>query len=276
MENGAFKCRKTELKKIHDRPSRRVFYEPSLLNFRPLVGDGKYVRVAVIDSGVPLHNDIPTDLFKSVNYTQSGSPRDVYGHATGVAGIISANGKNGIRGFAPATDMYYAKCLLDSNGEGDFDSVIQALLWTIVREVDIVVMAFGSPNEHSGLRDAIKKVYKSGISMFAASGNCTVRTKDADYPARYDEVFSVGFANNITANQLIRMSGKVRGIILPSQEFETTFVDSKFATMTGSSMCAAAVAGIGVLAFQSLRRKGTNVKDPQVLYDEIGRLAIKD
>lgn len=276
MENGHFKTKKIELKKVHSCPKRRVNYEPSLFGFSEVRGNGKYVRVCVIDSGAPIHKDILVDGFKTKNFTTSGSEKDVYGHSTAVSGIIAANGKSGIKGFAPETDLFFAKVLLDEDGEGDFDSVIDALLWSIVRDVDIIIMSFGSSNEHEGLHDAIKKVYKHGIPMFSACGNCNNRTKDADFPARYDEVFSVGYSNSINCNEVIRVGGKAKGVILPYQDFETTFTDSKFATMNGSSLFTAAVTGIAVLSFQNMRQKGLYAKSPQILYNEVGRLAIKE
>jgi len=245
-----------------------------MMGFQPIYGDGKYVRVAILDSGCPIHNDISTDPHKCANFTTSGSLFDVYGHSTAIAGLIASK-NHSLQGFAPLTDLYFGKCLLDSDGNGEFNSVIQSIFWAIVREVDIIVMAFGTTKENPNLHDAIKKANRCGIAIFAAAGNYATRTRDADFPARYDEVFSVGYANNITSNEVVRVDGKARGIVLPLQEFETTFVDSKFATMSGSSMHTAAVAGVAVLAFQKLRKNGSNIKNPQLLYDEIGRLSQK-
>lgn len=223
-----------------------------------------------------MHKDIAVDVYKSSNFTSSGSVFDVFGHSTSLAGVIAANGKSGIKGLAPETDLYFAKTLLDSDGTGVHEAVIDALLWCIVREVDIVLMSFGSQFEHDGLRDAIRKVNRSGISMFAAGGNCTSRTKDMDFPARYDEVFSIGCSNSISHNEVISSNNTAKGMIVPFREFETTFVDSKYVTVSGSSFSAAAVAGVGILAFQKLRKKGINTKNPQVLYNEIAKLATID
>lgn len=245
------------------------------MGFSPISGNGKFVRIAILDSGMPLHTDITVDKYQVENFTKSGSSCDVYGHSTAIAGIIAANGKSGIRGFAPDSDLWFAKCLLDENGEGDFDNVTRAVFWSIVKEVDIIVMAFGSSGEHQGLRDAIKKANRMGISIFAAAGNCTTRTKDADYPARFDEVFSVGYAANISQNEAIMDGNNVKGLVLPNRDFDTTFTDSSFATMRGSSMCVAAIAGIASLVFHNLRRDKKDIKNPQVLYNEIGKLAVK-
>lgn len=275
MASGDFKWRKTDLKKIYDSPKKRVSYDSSLMGFQPISGDGKLVRVAIIDSGCPIHKDLKIDLYNTKNFSQSGSIYDVFGHSTAVAGIIAANGQNGIRGLAPSTDLYFAKCLLDENGEGGFDSVIESIFWSITREVDIIIMAFGSLSDYQPLKDAITKAYKQGISIFSASGNSVSKTNDAQYPARYDEVFSVGFDINSSSNKPIFSGENARGIIIPSMEFETTFTDSKFATMKGSSMCTAAIAGLGVLVFQKLRQKGMNIKNPQNIYNEIANLSIK-
>ena len=276
MENGSFKCNKTELKNVSKEPNRRVIYSPALFGFKNVQGDGKYVRVAILDSGLPVHKNILTDEFKSKNFTQSKSVLDSLGHSTAIAGIIAANGENGIQGFAPKTDLFFGKVLLDSNGYGNHESVIESILWSITREVDIIVMSFGSSEDHPGLRDCIRKAHKLGISMFAACGNCTVRTKDASFPARYDEVFSVGYSNTISTNEVIKHSGKTKGIITPSCDFETTFLDSKFVTMSGSSLCNAVVAGVSVLVYQNMRHKGLGIKDSQNIYNEVGSLAIKD
>lgn len=274
--HGVIHSQKTNIKNVHDYPLKKIQYTPPYFGFQNIQTTGKYVRLAIIDSGVPIHKDIAVDLYKSSNFTSSGSVFDVFGHSTSLTGVIAANGKNGIKGLSTEVDLYFAKTLLDSDGSGVHEAVIEALLWCIVREVDIVLMSFGSRFEHDGLKDAIRKVSKSGIAMFAAGGNCTARTKDMDFPARYDEVFSVGYSNKISSNEVIKHAGKSKGIILPSQEFETTFVDSKFATVAGSSLCAAAVAGIGVLSHHYLRSRGFDIKNPQVLYNEVGRLATKD
>lgn len=276
MSHGIVQSQKTNIKNVHEYPIKKIQYTAPYFGFQNIQTTGKYVRLAIIDSGVPLHKDIPVDIYKSSNFTSSGSSFDVFGHSTSLTGVIAANGKSGIKGLAPEADLYFAKTLLDSDGTGVHEAVIDALLWCIVRDVDIILMSFGSPFEHDGLRDAIRKVNKSGISMFAAGGNCTSRTRDMDFPARYDEVFSVGYSNKISSNEVIKHAGKSKGIIFPSQEFETTFVDSRFVTVSGSSLCAAAVAGIGVLSYHYLRSKGFDIKNPQVLYNEIGRLAIKE
>lgn len=269
-----FKSNKTEIKKVFNTNKNNINYNPSLYNFKNISGNGKYVRLCIIDSGLPNHKDIKVDANKVANFTNSASCYDMFGHSTAVTGIVSANGNNGIKGIAIDTDLYFAKVLLDDSGDGDLNSISKAILWSITREVDIILMAFGASSSSQEVHDSIKKAYNSGISLIAAGGNSSARTKDVDFPARYNEVFSVGYSNKIHKNEIVKVSGKTKGLILPQKEFPTTYTDSKYTTMTGSSLCASFVSGIAVLVFQNLRQKGVNIKDPQNLYNEIGQLSI--
>jgi len=267
MKNGYFKNIKIESKNSYNQPLQKISYKPSMFGFRDICCDGKYVRISIIDSGLPNHDSILVDEYKSKNFSLSEKVSDINGHSTALSGILAANGNKGIKGIAPHADLFFAKVLSD-DGYGSFDAVIDAILWSIVRDVDIILMAFGCPFEHKGLHDVIKKAYKSGIHMFAAAGNCSIKTKDVDFPARYDEVFAVGYSKNIVCNEIISNS-KTKGIVLPFGEFETTFLNSNFTRVSGSSMFTAALAGIGVLFFQNMRSKGIDVKKEHILYEEI-------
>jgi subtilisin family serine protease len=260
--------------KIRNEPLRKIFYKSPLLGFKDIKGTGKLVRICVIDSGSPIHKDISVDEYRTVNFTSSGSVKDVFGHSTAVSGILAANGS--VQGFAPKSDLFFAKALSDADGTGDPNSIRDSLLWSITKEVDIIIMAFGCDKEFPGLYDAIKKVYKSGISMFAAGGNCTQKTKDVTFPARYEEVFSVCYSSTISHNEIVKNNNRVKGIILPSQVFETTFVNSKYTSAIGSSMHCAAVTGISALLFEDLRHKGKNITNQQIIYNEIANVCIKD
>jgi subtilisin len=275
MENGQIKQSKIDAKKIRKSIDKRIQYTSAYFGFENIAGDGKFVRLCVIDSGVPTHGDIRIDIDKTKNFTNSGSVYDVFGHSTAITGIIAANNKRAVTGMAAEADLYFAKAIVDDPQDSKISSVIDALLWCIVRDVDLVLMSFGTNIEHEGLHDAIKKVHRNGIAMIAASGNCTNKTKDVDFPARYDEVFSVGYSNNINYMQPIKNANNYKGLIMPQQSFATTFMNSQFIDMSGSSINAAIVAGLGILAYQSLRRRGIDAKKPQVLYNEIGKLAVK-
>ena len=157
---------------------------------------GKGVRIAIIDSGCPKHKDIPIvgkeHEFEHNNVSfcdDSISPWDKYGHSTMISGVISASNKKTILGVAPQAMLLHAKVVND-RGQCSFNSMVGAVLWAVVRRVDVIAIALGTQYDHSVLHDAISKARKENICIFAAAGE-EVKNKDGelDYPARYPEVF---------------------------------------------------------------------------------------
>ena len=275
MAHGQIKQSRIEAKNSRNNITRSYNYAPGFFGFENIVGDGKYVRLCIIDSGLPNHRDIKIDVDKFKNFTNSNNDIDTYGHATALTGIISSRNKKAVYGMAVEADLYFAKTIIDNNTDNKVESVIEAILWAIVRDVDIILMSFGCSEHFDSLHDVIKKANRKGIAMIAAAGNCTNRTKDVDYPARYDEVFSVGYSHNLSSNVAIQKNNMFNGVIMPKQNYETTFLNSGYIDMSGSSINAAAVAGLAVLTYQSLRRKGIDPRKTLLLYNEIGKFVVK-
>ena len=142
--------------------------------------------------------------------------------------------------------------------------------------VEIVLMSFGTQNDYKPLQDAVKKVYDHGISMIAAGGNHNTKTRDTDFPARYNEVFSVGYDASVNKNISIKKGNDYKGIVMPKQTYATTYLDSQYIDMQGSSINAAAVAGLAVLVYGDMRRRGLDVKNPQFVYNELAKFATKE
>lgn len=259
--------------KILAKPNSIINYHPSFFGFVPINGDGKNVRLCIIDTGVPQIENHAIDLYKCKNFTNHDI-FDKHGHATAITGLINVKNKY-ITGIAPKTDVYYAKAISDVPQHTNIEDVIAALLWCITREVDIVLLCFGMHDDHQGLRDAIKKVHSHGIALIAAGGNFSKKTQDVFYPAKYDEVFAVGYSS--MPNKIIKSLNDDNqiGVIMKFEEYETTFLDNKYIKFGGSSAAAASVAGLGILCIQSMRTRGINPQNIQLLYKEIGKFAIK-
>ena len=151
---------------------------------------GKNVKIAIIDSGCPSHKDImdPEGFISFINKHQD--IKDIHGHSTMISGILTAQNKNCVNGLATGSLYYHAK-VIDDQGHCDFAPLVAAILWSIIKEVDIILLAMGTKTDYSVLHDAIKKAYESNICIIAASGNIKDE-EEADFPARYLEVLSVG------------------------------------------------------------------------------------
>lgn len=133
---------------------------------------GKNVKVAVIDSGIDVHNDLNTKKWIDFSDTVKGyKPVDNNGHGTQMAGVISAQ-KNGygMIGISYDADVYSVK-ILDKDNEAYISSVIKGIEWCIDNNVDIINMSFGLDEYSEILHSVIKKAYNEGILLVAASGN---------------------------------------------------------------------------------------------------------
>src|SRR5439155_13764323 len=105
--------------------------------------NGSGIGIAVIDSGITLHEDLcldpnlginsPSRVVYSQNFVESEpTTNDLYGHGTHVAGIIAGNGsaslggKVSFRGLAPMANLINLR-VLDSQGQGAEDDIISAI-----------------------------------------------------------------------------------------------------------------------------------------------------
>ena len=144
---------------------------------------GKGVNVAVIDSGVQPHPDLPSSrIVKFVDFVSGKStPYDDYGHGTHVAGIVAGSGasSNGkYTGVAPGAGIVALK-VLDGEGRGSTSNVMAALEWVLANHatynVRVVNLSLGHPIFESAATDPlvqmVQQVSRRGIVVSVAAGN---------------------------------------------------------------------------------------------------------
>jgi serine protease AprX len=145
--------------------------------------DGSGVRVAVIDSGIQPHSDLPVSRVAAFVDFVNGrtTPYDDYGHGTHVAGIIAGSGaaSNGAyTGAAPGADIVALK-VLDSTGTGSTSNVIAALDWVLTNaatyNIRIVNISLGHPVFEAAATDPlvamVEALSRAGIVVVASAGN---------------------------------------------------------------------------------------------------------
>jgi len=145
--------------------------------------DGSGVGVAIVDSGLMLHDDLTAS--RVVNFVdfvnQQGDPYDDYGHGSHVAGIIAGSGadSNGARtGIAPGAQLIVLKAL-DASGQGRISDVIAAIDYAIanrdtlnirVLNLSIAAGVYESYNSDPLTLAALAAV-RAGIVVVASAGN---------------------------------------------------------------------------------------------------------
>ena len=201
---------------------------------------GLNIKICIIDSGEPQHKDIKVRSNmkaegENVSFCDENSCiYDKYGHSTMVSGIIKGKNKNSVIGVAPNSKLLYAKVVNDK-GQCSFNSVVAAVLWAIVKNVDIITIALGTEYDYSVLHDTIRKARKNNICIIVSSG----RKNSVQYPSEYDEVFSVSSFKN--------KNNKVGG-------FYTTYLNNKYIKITGNSMLTAYYSGIAALLIEKYKK----------------------
>ncbi|MFL6208705.1 MAG: S8 family serine peptidase [Pyrinomonadaceae bacterium] len=244
--------------------------------------------VAVIDSGIDFtHPDLRANQWTNGRETHvnsdgdhdglvgdqhgwdwiSGSDMsgDMQGHGTAIAGLIAAQGNNGI-GISGV--MWQARLMslrvLDDSNTGDVAGAIQAIDYAVAHGARIINCSWGTDERSAALRDAIERAASRDVVVISSAGNAG-RDIDAEphYPAAYDLPNIISVAATDSADQLTAATnyGVTRAAVAaPGYNLLTTQVGGDYATVTGSSAAAALVSGVVGL----LRTVNTNLKAEQV------------
>jgi serine protease AprX len=146
-----------------------------------VIGSG--TAVAVIDSGVQPHDDLPlTRITAFVDFVNGRTePYDDYGHGTHVAGIIAGDGKSSsgqYTGVAPAAKIVALK-VLDGRGAGTTSNVLAALEWVLANgagyNVRVVNLSLGHPIYEPAATDPLVQMVEAlsrrGFLVVVSAGN---------------------------------------------------------------------------------------------------------
>jgi len=145
--------------------------------------NGAGIAVAVIDSGVKPHTDLPATRIKAFVDLVNGktTPYDDYGHGTHVAGIVAGSGadSNGqYAGVAPGASIVALK-VLDANGAGATSNVMVALEWVLANyaayNIRVVNLSLGHPIYEPAATDPmvrmVEQLSNRGITVVVSAGN---------------------------------------------------------------------------------------------------------
>ncbi len=228
---------------------------------------GKGITIAILDTGCDLtHPDLKERIIGGRNFTNDDKGRkevfrDYNGHGTHVAGTMAATiNQKGVVGVAPEANLLIVK-VLDKNGSGQYEWIINGIYYAIEQKVDIISMSLGGPEDVPELHEAIQKAVEHNILVVCAAGNDgdgQDATNEFGYPGSYNEVISVGA---ITLNRDISdfsNSNNEVDLVAPGENIISTYLNGKYATFSGTSMATPHVSGalalIKALSNQSFER----------------------
>lgn len=197
------------------------------------------------------------DVYGINAITNSGDPYDDNGHGTHCAGILGAEGNNGIgtAGVAWNTQIIGAK-FLNSAGSGYSSDAIKGLYYGVALKNaghNIVVSnnSWGGGGYSSALNTAILAGQNAGILFVAAAGN---ESNDNDaspsYPASYGHSGIIAVASTDSSNNMSWFSNYGASsvdIAAPGSSILASYPTSTYAYLSGTSMAAPQVTGVVLL-----------------------------
>jgi thermitase len=223
------------------------------------------INIAILDTGVDLdHPDLADKLISSVDFSDSASVDDVFGHGTHVAGIAAAITNNGIgvAGLGYCSNIMNVKVLGDY-GSGTYSGIASGIIWATDNGAEIINMSLGGSSNSSTLEDAINYAWSKGVVLVAAAGN-NGNTMPM-YPAHYNNCIAVAATTADDTRRSTSSYGDWVDVAAPGAGIYSTFKNNGYGYMSGTSMASPHVAGLAALVFTTVSDANGNGK----LNDEV-------
>ncbi|MFH1566228.1 MAG: S8 family peptidase [bacterium] len=219
------------------------------------------VRIAILDSGIDQdHPDLMDKIEANVEFTDSETVNDLYGHGTHVAGIAAADTNNeiGVAGVGYESTLMNVKVLGDT-GYGAYSWIAEGIIWAADNGADVINLSLGGPRKSNTLKAAVDYAWGQGVVIVAAAGNSSNTSKT--YPGYYDKCIAVAATNNNDVKASFSSYGSWVDVAAPGENVYSTFPNHTFYLQTvygrsqnydfgnGTSMSTPFVAGIAALVW---------------------------
>lgn len=222
--------------------------------------------------------------------TNTCNPMDQNGHGTHVSGTIGATGNNslGVTGVNWAVSMMGLR-FMDSSGKGTVANAIRAIQFAIQVKaalpssagIRVLSNSWGGSGNSQALLDAINQANLAGILFVAAAGNDGQdQNTTPSYPGAYRaaNVVSVAATDNTDALATFSNYGSTTiDLGAPGVNIASTYPNSGYASMSGTSMATPHVAGAAALVLAACASLNTAALRATLVgnVDPVGALAGK-
>ena len=271
-----------DLKKDVDPPKQFKFPPPPSIVYWNEINalgvpqnKGNNVKVAVLDTGIEAHPDLPLNPSSAIDSTGGNDARDrsPVGHGTHIAGIIGARSTmpNGIVGVAPACELHSYKINPGTSPiTGKF--LCNALSHLIKQKVQIVNMSFALSERQwkkdpdtSAVETLMKQAVSNGIILFAASGD-NQELEIRQYPACLDTCISVGGFDGSFQPSIAKTKYPIN-FISYAHPYHSCNTDRNgyYLRLAGASMNTAFFSGIAARIVCDMQSNGLTINQSTVL-----------
>jgi hypothetical protein len=238
-------------------------------------GNGIGKTAWIIDTGIEFdHPDLTVDQTRSKSFINGvTSADDENGHGTHVAGIIGAkNNEFGVLGVASGTTLISLR-VLDKDGEGTLSAIIQALGYVNAnaKAGDVVNLSLGEDSVSSILDQQVQNTAARGIYVSIAAGNDKAPARNYS-PGRANgtNIFTVSAIDSIdNFAGFSNFGNDVVDYAAPGVRILSTYLNGKYAYMSGTSMAAPHMAGLLLLKGRNIFSSSSAKNDPDGTADPI-------
>jgi hypothetical protein len=266
-----FLSQQTALLPLHEREAEGIFYHP-------LFGIRRTAVIGVVDTGVQLdHPDLVTRLWHGPNgeigydfFNGDADPSDDNGHGTHIAGLIGAQRGNGIgvRGIMGDWSRLMPVKTQGADGGGLLADLVNGIRYAVDHGADVINLSIAGRTESTALQQIIEYALAHGTVVVVAAGNDGQEISPSNwitpigYAPAYPGLIGVGgfdavsllpdvFSNHGPAYVEIAAPGSADGDGILS-----TYTDSGYRALEGTSMSAPQVSGAAALAAAFLKSRG--------------------
>ncbi len=213
------------------------------------------IAIAILDSGIDQdHPDLAAKITRNVNFTDSPTVDDLYGHGTHVAGIAAAITDNHLFGAGTSfnsTNLWNIKVLAD-DGFGFFSWIAAGIVDATNAGAAVINMSLAGPDGSQVLEDAVRFSWNNGVVLIAAAGN--EDTDTPSFPAAYENVISVAATDESDLKADFSNFGDGVDVAAPGVGIFSTCPNHQnvlgcinFGALNGTSMAAPFVGGLACL-----------------------------
>jgi len=212
-----------------------------------ITSDESDVLVAVLDTGIDQnHEDLAGKVVASINFTQSPTVDDLYGHGTHIAGTIAATADNavGITGVAHNCSLMNVK-VAEDDGTCKSVTVAKGIIWAVDNGAKVINISLTFTKPSLTLENAVNYAWNKGAVIVAAAGNSFSSTPV--YPAVYPEAIAVAATDKDDRSPNWSNHGDWVSLSAPGVNIYSTLPGDNYGYKSGTSSAAALVSAEAAL-----------------------------
>jgi subtilisin family serine protease len=204
------------------------------------------VTIAIVDTGVSPHVDLPTLLPGWDFLNGDADASDDHGHGTAVAGVLASLAGNGqgSAGVCWSCAVLPVKAL-GPDGYGTWSAVATGITWAADHGADVINLSLGAPGASATVKTAVEYARSRGAIVVAAAGNAGLTTPF--YPADFPGVLAVAASDE--TDTLYSFSNRGSWVELSAPGCASTVtLGGGWSEFCGTSAAAPFVSGLLALA----------------------------